>query len=179
MLTFAHELELPISFSPVCPSDCFIDSEQTKQQLMPRCDQLQELRTFWYNPRYSLQLMHVAFWQDYFRIIQGEKRRIPCALVYHALFLDADGTLFICAVDPSLVYGNVHNAPVDKIWYSDEAEKTRKRAKRLFCPLCTSSCNAPFSFGQEFFYFARFLMKEESKRFLRHLGRGMVNRSIN
>lgn len=168
---FAQELELPISFIPICLSDVFIDNDHSKQQLTLSNDQLEELKEFLASPQHNLPLTKMAFWEDYFRIIRGERRRTPCALLYYAVFLDADGTLSICGEDKSLVYGNARDASVDKIWYSAEAEEKRRRAKKYFCPTCTTACNTFFSFSREFFQYARLLMKEKCKRLLRHYGR--------
>jgi len=165
---FAQELELPISFIPICLSDVFIDNDHSKQQLTLSNDQLEELREFLASPQHNLPLTKMAFWDDYFRIIRGERRRSPCALVYHAVLLDADGPLSMCGADKSLIYGNARDAPVDKIWYSIEAEEKRKRARRYFCPTCIAACDTFFSFSREFFHYARLLMKEKCRRLLRH-----------
>lgn len=164
---FAREVELPITFLPLCLSDVFIDNEHSKQQLTLSHDQLEELENFLTSQQHYLPLTKVAFWQDYFRIIRGERRRTPCVLVYHAVFLDADGSLFICGADKSLIYGNVHDAPVDKIWYSAEAEERRRRARRYFCPTCTAACVTSFSFNREVFHYARLLIGEKAKKLLR------------
>jgi len=164
---FALELELPIVFNPILLSDFFVDNDHSKQQLMLSHDQLEELENFLANPLHNLPPTKIAFWQDYFRIIRGGRRRSPCALLYYAVFLDADGTLFICPADKSLIYGNVRDAPADKIWYSTEAEEKRERAKKCFCPTCTTACNISWSFSHEFFHYAGFLMKEKGRRLSR------------
>ena len=67
-----------------------------------------------------------------------------------------------------MLYGSVHDAPIDKIWFLDEAEKLRKRARKHICSMCDASRDTAFAFGQEFFYYAKFLLKEKSKKLLHH-----------
>jgi len=166
---FAREMELPINFGPVVQSSGIEDS--FKEHLKPSCDQLRELKDFFnYQMKHSIRLPTIAFWQDYFRIIRGERRRIPCALLYHSLTMAPEGDLFVCG-NESLVYGNVYNTAIDKIWYSEKAEKLRKKAKKYICPACQSSCNTNFSLKYEFFYFAKFLMMRALRRFFASLGR--------
>jgi MoaA/NifB/PqqE/SkfB family radical SAM enzyme len=164
---FAQELELPIAFNPLCLSDVYIDNDRSKQQLTLSHNQLEELEIFLASPQHNLPLTKMASWQDYFGIIQGKRRRTPCGLLYYAVFLDADGSLFICGADKSLIYGNAQDAPADKIWYSSEAEEKRKRAKKYFCPTCTLPCVTGFSFNREFFHYARLLMREKAKKLWR------------
>lgn len=165
---FAREMEIPINFSPVVQTSGNEDS--FKEHLKPSHDQLRELEDFFnHQMKHSIRLSTIAFWQDYFRIIRGERRRIPCALLYHSLTIDSEGDLLVCG-NESLVYGNVHNTPIDKIWYSKKAERLRKKAKKYICPACPSSCNTYFSLKYEFFYFAKFLMMRALRRFFRNLG---------
>jgi MoaA/NifB/PqqE/SkfB family radical SAM enzyme len=162
---FARNMEVPIDFAPVAPvlgaEDCF------EEQLMPSSDQLCELREFFGDrERHHIRLPTIAFWEDYFRIIAGGRRSIPCALVYHSLTVGAEGDVGICG-DRRSAYGNLRDGTVDKIWYSQRAETIRKHMRKHVCPSCATSCNMPFSLSYEFFYFARFLVREESKRLLR------------
>jgi radical SAM protein with 4Fe4S-binding SPASM domain len=165
---FAREVKLPIAFSPVIQA--LGNKDDFQEYLMPSDDQLRELKDFLnHRIEHNIRLPTAAFWQDYFRIIQGEKRRLPCALVYHALGMDPEGSIFICgneSTNESLIYGNVYDTTIGEIWYSDEAEEIRKRARKYICPTCPASCNISFSFRQEFFYFASFLLKEETKKLL-------------
>ncbi len=162
---FAQEMELPIQFFPVHIYDSLSDND--KQQLRMTPEQMEGIKLFLGSPQYDLTPMWAAFWQDYFRVLQGERRRFPCALLYHNVSLHADGTLLVCETEQSLVYGNVRDVPIDKIWYSAKAKMMRERVKSNYCPGCTTACDLSFSLGQEFFYFARFLLKEKGKELLR------------
>jgi sulfatase maturation enzyme AslB (radical SAM superfamily) len=162
IFNFAQAMGLPINFIPV--AQVLGNRKQFKRDLMPSVDQLKELREFLnHQIAHNIKLSVVAFWQDYFHIIAGAKRKIPCALPYHALGMTPEGDLFICGND-SLVYGNVYDAPIDKIWYSEEAKQIRRKAKKYICPTCAVSCNTSFSLRSEFFYYAKFLLKVALKR---------------
>lgn len=166
---FAREMGLPINFGPVVQ---LLDNEDSfKEHLRPSRDQLIELEDFFsHQIKHNIRLPTIAFWHDYFRIIRGEKRRVPCRLPYHSLTMAPEGDLFVCG-NESLVYGNVYETTIDKIWYSEKAEKLRKKLRKYICPVCQSSCNTSFSQKYEFFYFAKFLMMIALRRFFGSVGR--------
>lgn len=162
---FGEELGLPITFAPVCVSDVLLRDAATKDSLKFTDDQVKQLKTsFDRKQEKNLQPSNVPFWREYFSIINGKKRRLPCFLVHHFAGVDSDGTLYMCAADSSLVYGNVRDESPDKIWYSVRAKEVRKRAEKYFCPSCTVCCNTAFSFSHEFFYYAGFLLKEKTRK---------------
>lgn len=162
---FAQEMELPISFSPVGQRSG--NEDVFEAHLIPSPDQLRELKDFFNDQtKHNIRLSNIAFWEDYFRIIQGEKRRFPCALPYHSIVMTPGGDLSICGSGTQkgpLVYGNVYESSIDKIWYSDKAEEVRKRLIKYICPTCTSKDNAQFSLSHDLFYLAKFLLGEISK----------------
>jgi len=163
---FARELELKIQFIPAIAA-LLAENDDDRQKLELNPLQIEEMKLFLNNPQHTMLPVWAAFWQEYFRVIQGGRRRFPCALLYHSVHLHSDGNLFICGVHEPMILGNIHDAPADEIWYSDEAKRIRERVKENYCPNCVNSCDIPFSLGEEFFYFARFLMKEEFKKLLR------------
>lgn len=168
---FGQELGLPIIFSPVCVSNIFVKntaSDTSLTSLRLSDDQLKELKiVFNHQLQPNLMPSNVHFWREYFNIIDGEKRRLPCYLLHHFAGVDSDGTLYVCAADSSLVYGNLREAPPDKLWYSDGAREMRKRVEKYFCPRCIICCDIAFSLSQEFFYYAKSLLKEKSRKLLR------------
>jgi len=169
---FAEEMELPIQYFPVYIYPSLAEYEGAVQQLEMTPEQKEGLSLYFNDSRYDLLPIWAAFWQDYSRISRGAKRSFPCALLHHNVYIDADGSLYICAADESLVYGNINDAPIDQIWYSDKAKRTRAEIQKNYCPQCTMACDIAFSLGQEFFYFARFLLKEEVKKFIRRFQPG-------
>jgi len=164
---FAQEMELPIHFIPIYVNPWLLDNTDDKQLVTFRPEQIEEIKLFFSNPQYDISPIWKAWWQDYLRVIGGEKRRFPCALLRHHSFLDTDGSMFICWADESLVYGNVRDAPADSIWYSAAAKSARQRAKAMYCADCTQSCDPALAVRLEFFHFTRFLIKEEGRKLLR------------
>lgn len=157
---FAQKLELPINFVPVAISGDHVLNNLNSKKILTIDNYHKELKKFFHKQsNHYIRKMDIAFWEDYFRIAQGARRSIPCALLYHSVFLDSDGTLFMCSRDKSLIYGNVRKTSVDRIWYSDKTNKIRKQAKKYFCPTCSKSCNIFLSLNFEFFYYAKFLLK--------------------
>ena len=164
---FVRELELPITFAPVCVSNIFAQDDVTKSSLTLTDDQLDELRIiFAHYLQPNLTASNLPFWREYFTIVNGGKRRLPCFLLHYLASLESDGRLRLCPADSSLVYGNIRDEPPEKIWYSEKAKELRKRVKKHFCPGCTICCDLAFSFTHEFFYYARFLLKEKTRKLL-------------
>jgi len=164
---FGQDIGLPITFSPVCISDTMVRDTFSKNSLRLGNDYQKKLKTlFDHQLQPNLMPSNVPFWREYFKIVGGQKRRLPCFLVHHYAGLDSDGTLYMCGADSSLVYGNARDEPPEKIWYSDRAKELRKRAEKYFCPKCTICCDTAFSFRHEFFYYAGFLLKEKSRKLL-------------
>ena len=165
---FVKELGLPITFVPVYAGDHFVKDPREQDALRFTAEQLDELKLI-FKQRIESRLLpaDVPFWQEYFAMVDGQKRKMPCFLCYHYARLDSDGKLYSCYVDSSSVYGSVLDMPPDKLWYSDGASETRKRIERDFCPKCTIHCDMAYCFSQEFFYYARFLLKEKSRELFR------------
>jgi len=164
---FGQELGLPIIFGPVCVSDLFVEDASQRNSLRLTGDQLKKLKIlFDHQLQPVLMPSNVPFWREYFKIVSGEKRRLPCFLTHQYARVDSDGSLYTCAADSSLDLGNVRDEPPDKIWYSERAREMRKRIRKVFCPRCTICCDMAFSFSHEFFYYARFLLKEKTRKLL-------------
>jgi MoaA/NifB/PqqE/SkfB family radical SAM enzyme len=165
---FVKELELPITFVPVYAGDHFVKDSREQDALKFTAEQMDELKLI-FEQRIESRLMPagVPFWREYFAMVGGQKRKMPCFLCYHYARLDSDGKLYSCYIDNSSVYGSVLDTPPDRLWFSEKTKETRKRIERDFCPSCTIHCDMAYCFSQEFFYYARFLLKEKSKKFFR------------
>jgi len=168
---FGSELGLPITFVPVWVGDSFVPDSDSQAALRFTGEQLAELRAVFAGQLEArLTPSNIPLWREYFRIMSGRRRRVPCILRRHYAGLDGDGSLCICNADSSLVYGSALDTPPDKLWYSDEAKALRDRAEREFCPTCTVCCDLAYTFSQEFFYYAAFLAKEQGGKLLSALG---------
>lgn len=157
---FSREMELPITFSPVLHSSTLIREEASRESLRLHKGHLEKLRTLLDHDLQSyLTLSNSVFWEEYFSIRSGGKRKLPCVMHNYHAGVDCDGTLYMCNADRTLAYGALHERSPEKIWYSKRAREIRKKAKRHFCPECTLCCDIPFSLRTEFFYVAALLLK--------------------
>ena len=155
--TFARSFGIPVRYNPVIETPA--NTSHYKEQLMPTNSQLKLLKEYFSDSlREDLDLSSIAFWDEYFRIMDGKKRKFPCALPYYGLFLGAEGNLFICGEDLAMVYGNIHKESLDTIWTSKRAQQLRRKCIKNNCPSCFSSCVSSLSLSLEFFYFARHMM---------------------
>jgi MoaA/NifB/PqqE/SkfB family radical SAM enzyme len=159
MAKFSQEMQLPITFSPVLYSSTLISEDTTREPLRFQESQLEKLRIlFGRDLQPSLTLSNSLFWREYFTILSGGKRKIPCVMRNYHAGVDCNGTLYMCNSDLSLAYGDLHKDAPDRIWYSEKAREIRKKAKQHFCPECTACCDVAFSLRTEFFYAARSLL---------------------
>ena len=162
---FGKELGLPISFIPVWVSESYVEDIASGPPLRFTHQDLAKLKILLdQQMQPNLPLSNAISWREYFKIVDGEKRRLPCFLTHQYAGVDSDGALYMCAADSSSVYGNVRDEPPDKIWYSQKAKEIRKRVEKYSCPKCTVCCNTAFSLQKEFFYYAKFLLKERSRK---------------
>jgi MoaA/NifB/PqqE/SkfB family radical SAM enzyme len=165
---FIQEMDLPITFVPVYAGDHFVKDPREQDALRFTAEQLDELKLI-FDQRIESRLLpaDVPFWREYFAMVDGRKRKMPCFLCYHYARLDSDGNLYSCYMDSSSVYGSVLDTPPDRLWFSNGARETRKRIERDFCPKCTIHCDMAYCFSQEFFYYAGFLLKEKGRKLFR------------
>jgi len=173
---YGLKMGLPVIFSPVCVSNVYVEDSDSAAALRPSPEQLGELKAaFSGHLESSLMASNLPFWREYFGVLDGQRRKLPCFLLHHYASVDSDGMMRICPQDRSLVYGSALDTPPDELWYSEAARETRRRAKREFCPTCTICCDMAFCFSHEFFYFARFLAKERGRKLLRKVTGGAGN----
>jgi len=164
---FGAELRLPITFVPVWLSDSFAHDPSAGAALRFTGEQLAELKTvFREEIEPGLMPSNVPLWREYFKVVNGHRRSLPCILRRHYAGMDGDGTLYMCNADSALEYGSVLDTPPDRLWYSEESRELRDRAERDFCPACTVCCDLAFTFSQEFFSYALFLAREKGRKLL-------------
>jgi len=164
---YSRGIGLPVIFSPVCVSNNYVEDSDTAAALTPTREQREGLKSAFANGL-ELKLMpsNVPLWREYFGVMDGRRRKLPCFLPSHYASIQSDGTMQLCSRDRSLVYGSVLDMPPDRLWYSDAARETRRRARERFCPTCTIGCDMAFCFSQEFFYFASFLARDRVGKLL-------------
>ncbi len=162
-----RELQLPINFIPVWVSNAPLEEgaeEDTLRLTQRHLAQLKPLLEHQLKPH--LTLSNTILWQEYYRMARGGLRRLPCFLLHGNVYIDSDGTMYMCSADDSLVYGNVRQKPPDEIWCSEEARAVREKAKKDLCPHCLLCCNIALSLRKEFFYATGLILKEKARKVL-------------
>ena len=130
-----------------------------------------EIRTLekMFSEQIDLQMIDAVYWPDYFRVMRGERRQLPCAIPYASVLLTPEGDLYSCGRYDQvgqIIYGNVYEQEIDRIWYSKQAEKIRHDLRSSLCLRCESPCEVALSLGEEVFYFARHLLRKQIRSFL-------------
>ena len=166
---FGRELGLPISYIPVRIIDSRMGGVSQRDLSALPDEQLRKLQSVFQNElQHYLRPSGILLWREYFKIVSGGKRRLPCYLLYYFAEVDSDGTLRICVQRNSLDYGNVRDEPPDRIWYSEKAREIRRKARESLCPSCESCCDVSSALAQEFFCYASFLLTERARKLLRN-----------
>ncbi len=159
---YGQENKLPLTFSPICTSDIFTNDEGLKKHLQFSPAQLDELHKIIKNELMPfLRTFNRAFWQDYFNLINGASRRVPCLLLHHYLQIDARGVMRGCDFDSRFIYGHIQDSEPHRMWFSEKSQNMRRMIKKDSCPGCTVNCNVGYSLAREFFYYARYLSLEK------------------
>jgi MoaA/NifB/PqqE/SkfB family radical SAM enzyme len=169
---FCKQIALPLTFVPVCTSNTHVDDEATRDNLQMTRIQTNKLKSIFSNELSSyITASNRPFWKEYFQIVAGKRRILPCFMADHYVLLDSDGTLLTCGADNSLVYGNVKDEPADALWLGDKGRALRRKLKTVYCPGCTVHCNLVFSLTHEFFYFAGYYFNEKRRKLFRQESR--------
>jgi MoaA/NifB/PqqE/SkfB family radical SAM enzyme len=159
---FGRKNNLPITFVPISTSNMFTDNDKSRDQLrLSKKDTEELLRIFSEKLAPYLSLSNKPFWREYFKIVDGSKRRIPCFLLNHFAHVDSDGTLRGCGVDSNFTYGQVKEKTSHEIWFSADSKNLRRQIKYQHCVKCTIHCNEAYSLSKEFFYYAGYLLNEK------------------
>jgi len=166
---FGCELGLPISYIPVRIIDSRMGGVSQRDLSALPDEQLRKLRAVFEDElQHYLRPSGVLLWREYFKIVGGGKRRLPCYLLYYFAEVDSDGTLRVCVQRNSLDYGNVRVESPDRIWYSEKAREIRRKARELLCPSCDACCDVSSALAQEFFFYSSFLLAERARKLLRN-----------
>jgi MoaA/NifB/PqqE/SkfB family radical SAM enzyme len=162
---FCEQIALPLTFVPICTTNTHVSDEATRDNLRLTGIQTDKLKSIFSNKLSSnLTLSNLPFWKEYFQIVAGEKRKLPCFMLNHYVQLDSDGSLHTCGADNSLIYGNVKDDSPDVLWFAEKAKAMRRKVEMEYCPSCTIHCNLAFSLTHEFFYYARFFLNEKKRK---------------
>jgi MoaA/NifB/PqqE/SkfB family radical SAM enzyme len=104
------------------------------------------------------------YWENLLEMMEGKKRRIPCAFDRYVFSLYPTGEVLPCSREDWILYGNAYEANVDDIWFGKRANQVRKKMRREVCPGCSNYCVAEFSLKKEFFTYFLYYSKNIIKR---------------
>ena len=154
----AQRLEAPIYFIPLM-FDTFFNIDSNPKIIFSENDftaYRKIIETKFLNNSSPTSL----YWQDFLRQRDGAKRNIPCAFDRYIISLYPTGEILPCSRRDWMVYGNVYDKEIDKIWFSSEAKEIRKRMIKEVCPTCNNMCQVEFSLEEEFFTYLGFYLKK-------------------
>ena len=100
------------------------------------------------------------YWCDFLSMMKGAKRKSPCAFDRYVFSLYPTGEVLPCSREDWIMFGNVYDQSVDRIWFGRKAKDIRKRMKKEVCPTCSSYCGVEFSLQKEFFTYLGFYIKK-------------------
>ncbi len=90
------------------------------------------------------------YWSDLLSMMNGNRRKSPCAFDRYVLSLYPTGEVLPCSQRDWIMFGNVYEQPADRIWFGQRAAEVKKRMKKEVCPTCSSYCGVEFSLQKEF-----------------------------
>ena len=157
MEDLARRLVVPIFFQPLMFDKFFNISGDTQLSFSE-----QEMETFKKVIEEKLangiSTTHF-YWRDLLSMMNGSKRKSPCAFDRYVFSLYPTGEVLPCSREDWTVFGNVHDEPADKIWFGGKAKAVRQRMKKEVCPGCSFYCGVEFALQKEFFTYLRFYLK--------------------
>jgi MoaA/NifB/PqqE/SkfB family radical SAM enzyme len=101
------------------------------------------------------------YWRDFLSMMDGGKRKSPCAFDRYVFSLYPTGEVLPCSREDWILFGNVYEKQADRIWYSRKVKKIRKRMRKEVCPTCTFYCGVEFSLQKEFFTYLKYYLKKK------------------
>jgi MoaA/NifB/PqqE/SkfB family radical SAM enzyme len=155
----AQDLEVPIMFQPLMFDEFFnltdnsdlVFNEKSKKILKGLIEK-----------KFTNEITSTSFyWHDYVSMMDGERRKSPCAFDRYVFSLYPTGEVLPCSQKKWIMFGNVYDNHVDEIWFSEKAKEVRKRMKKEVCPTCSAYCGVEFSLQKEFFIYLRFYFKKK------------------
>jgi len=154
---FAEDLGVSVIFQPLMFDEFF--NIQDKRNLMFSEYDKEELKRLIDRKFVKGSLTTNFYWCDFLSMTNGAKRKSPCPFDRYVFSLYPTGEVLPCSREDWIVFGNVYDEPVDRIWYGQKAEEIRQRMRKEVCPTCSSYCGVEFSLQKEFFKYLRFYLK--------------------
>ena len=158
VMELAKRYDAGLIFQPLM-IDAFYGNSECDPRLRFSKDQVGTYRRFIETHLAPGRSTRSLFWRNYLEMMDGKRRRIPCSYDRYVLSLYPTGEVLPCAKESWTVFGNIHDSPVDELWFGDKAGKIRRRMRREACPTCSFYCGAEYSLQKEFFTYGFDLAK--------------------
>lgn len=158
MQHLANNYDVDIIFQPLM-IDTFYGNSSSDPRLQFSENQGQNYREFIKRKFMRAKDTKSLYWKNFMEMMAGGKRTVPCAYDRYVLSLYPTGQVLPCSRENWTVFGNVHEKPVDEIWFSEKAKRIRKRMRKTLCPTCSFYCGAEYSLKKEFFTYLKYYLK--------------------
>lgn len=99
------------------------------------------------------------YWKNFLEMMTGGKRTVPCAYDRYVLSLYPTGEVLPCSKEKWILFGNIYEKSIDKIWYSEKSKEIRKKMRKDVCPTCSFYCGAEYALNKEFFTYFGYYIK--------------------
>lgn len=173
----AKELGVSVLFQPLMFDEFF--NIEDKQKLSFSEEEREKLKNLIEKKLAQGSMTTNFYWSDLLSMMNGARRKSPCAFDRYVLSLYPTGEILPCSQRDWIMFGNVYDQPVERIWHGQKAEEVRKRMRKEVCPTCPSYCGVEFSLHKEFFkYFGFYLRRKISSIFSRFRFRAFPGKII-
>ncbi|MEM2870097.1 MAG: radical SAM protein [Thermoplasmata archaeon] len=94
-------------------------------------------------------------------------RPFPCLGGFKTVYIDAQGGVYPCLMlpVPEFRFGNVREAPVEELWFSERARDIRRKLRsHPYCVRCTNNCDILNNLKEEVLDVALFMLRNGDVR---------------
>lgn len=146
---FAHDLEIPILFSPAVISATYFGNANTESSLEFDAQQKERVRNFILNRDEAYTDALPFYYKDIANMLQGAQRSRRCMMGYYIMYVRMDGKVFPCINSGDAALGDLTCQSPMELWRGTTPDDARRTVRRDFCPTCTSACDNDFNSASE------------------------------
>ena len=136
--SFAHDLGIPILFSPAVISDTYFGNASAEHSLEFDANQKERVRNFVLNRDEAYTDALPFYYKDIANMLQGAQRSRRCMMGYYIMYVRMDGLL-----------GDLTTQSPNVVWRGAGPDEARRAVRRDHCPTCPSACDNDFTSTRE------------------------------
>lgn len=159
MVLLAQKEDVEINFQPLM-IDSYYDNSEMDSRLKFSAEQMGAYQKFIQKSFLNEKDGKSLYWQNFLEMIEGGKRRIPCAYDRYVLSLYPTGEVVPCSKENWIKFGDVNKESLQNIWYGKKSKRIRKKMRQEVCSRCSFYCGAEYSLQKEFFTYFSYYLKE-------------------